>query len=140
MSAPHPDSMANLVAIRTLDKYENDYFPKRDRITIYAPDPRIQADPAWPSVDWQLSLTSRLTWFATAGLRDLRSYRTIALAPDFGDTHQAAVREPPAPPSERHSIAGPLTRICPSRDTPTGRPISLTSASRASSAEARGHG
>ena len=34
MSAPHPDSMANLVAIRTLDKYENDYFPKRDRITI----------------------------------------------------------------------------------------------------------
>lgn len=31
---------------------------KRDRITIYAPDPRIQADPAWPSVDWQLSLTS----------------------------------------------------------------------------------
>ena len=67
---------------------------------------------------------------------------TIAqeISPDFGDTHQAAVREPPAPPSDRHCIAGPLTRICPSRDTPTGRPISLTSASRASSAEARGHG
>jgi cholesterol transport system auxiliary component len=24
--------------------------------TIYAPDPRVQADPAWPSVTWQLSL------------------------------------------------------------------------------------
>jgi iron complex outermembrane receptor protein len=34
----------------------------------------------------QLTLTSRLTWFATAGWRDLVSDRTIALAPDFGDT------------------------------------------------------
>ena len=24
--------------------------------TIYAPDPRVQADPSWPSVGWQLSL------------------------------------------------------------------------------------
>jgi cholesterol transport system auxiliary component len=24
--------------------------------TIYAPDPRVQADPAWPSVDWQLTI------------------------------------------------------------------------------------
>ncbi|MFP7722491.1 ABC-type transport auxiliary lipoprotein family protein [Lysobacter sp. A3-1-A15] len=31
---------------------------KRDRITIYAPDPRVQADPTWPAVDWQLSLTA----------------------------------------------------------------------------------
>lgn len=31
---------------------------KRDRITIYAPDPRVQADPSWPAVDWQLSMTS----------------------------------------------------------------------------------
>lgn len=28
----------------------------RERATIYAPDPRIQADPSWPAVDWQLSL------------------------------------------------------------------------------------
>ncbi|MDR0205237.1 MAG: hypothetical protein LBJ40_24160 [Delftia acidovorans] len=34
MSAPSPDSMARLVATRTLDKYERDYYPKRDRITI----------------------------------------------------------------------------------------------------------
>ncbi len=29
----------------------------RDRATIYAPDPRIAADPAWPSVQWQLSIS-----------------------------------------------------------------------------------
>lgn len=29
---------------------------ERVRSTIYAPDPRVQADPAWPAVDWQLSL------------------------------------------------------------------------------------
>ena len=30
--------------------------PKGEPSTIYAPDPRISADPAWPSVEWQLSL------------------------------------------------------------------------------------
>jgi cholesterol transport system auxiliary component len=29
----------------------------RERATIYAPDPRIQAEAGWPAVDWQLSLT-----------------------------------------------------------------------------------
>lgn len=28
----------------------------RERGTIYSPDVRVQADPAWPSVDWQLSI------------------------------------------------------------------------------------
>ncbi|MCL1634616.1 ABC-type transport auxiliary lipoprotein family protein [Luteimonas sp. SX5] len=28
----------------------------RDRASIYAPDPRIQADPAWPDVTWQLAI------------------------------------------------------------------------------------
>jgi cholesterol transport system auxiliary component len=28
----------------------------RERATIFAPDPRVQADPAWPAADWQLSL------------------------------------------------------------------------------------
>lgn len=28
-----------------------------DRATLYAPDPRVPADPAWPQVDWQLSLS-----------------------------------------------------------------------------------
>ncbi|WP_027014937.1 hypothetical protein [Comamonas composti] len=31
---PSQDNMASLVALRTLDKYERDYYPKRDRITI----------------------------------------------------------------------------------------------------------
>ncbi len=30
----------------------------RERAVIYAPDPRVAADPAWPAVDWQLSLTT----------------------------------------------------------------------------------
>jgi outer membrane receptor protein involved in Fe transport len=34
----------------------------------------------------QLTYGSRLTWFATAGWRDLASVRTVALAPGFGDT------------------------------------------------------
>lgn len=29
----------------------------RDRATIYAPDPRIAADPAWPAVKWQLAIS-----------------------------------------------------------------------------------
>lgn len=29
----------------------------REPPTIYAPDPRVQADPAWPQVGWQLSIS-----------------------------------------------------------------------------------
>ncbi|MGO3127409.1 MAG: ABC-type transport auxiliary lipoprotein family protein [Luteimonas sp.] len=29
----------------------------RDRSTIYAPDPRVAANPAWPQADWQLMLS-----------------------------------------------------------------------------------
>lgn len=29
----------------------------RDRSTIYAPDPRVEADPAWPHAEWQLTLS-----------------------------------------------------------------------------------
>lgn len=29
---------------------------ERGEFTLYAPDPRVPADPAWPSADWQLSL------------------------------------------------------------------------------------
>ena len=28
----------------------------KDAATIYAPDPRVQADPSWPQVGWQLSI------------------------------------------------------------------------------------
>lgn len=30
---------------------------KKQLPTIFAPDPRVQADPSWPTVSWQLSLT-----------------------------------------------------------------------------------
>ncbi len=30
---------------------------ERERASIYAPDPRVQADPAWPAAQWQLSLS-----------------------------------------------------------------------------------
>lgn len=29
----------------------------KDTATIFAPDPRVQADPAWPQVSWQLSIS-----------------------------------------------------------------------------------
>jgi cholesterol transport system auxiliary component len=29
---------------------------QKEPTTRYAPDPRVQADPSWPSVDWQLSI------------------------------------------------------------------------------------
>jgi len=33
----------------------------KDPITVYAPDPRVQADAAWPTVAWQLTLTPTTT-------------------------------------------------------------------------------
>jgi len=30
---------------------------ERERATVYAPDPRVQADPSWPTADWQLSVS-----------------------------------------------------------------------------------
>jgi cholesterol transport system auxiliary component len=40
-----------------------------DRATIYAPDPRIQPDPSWPAVDWQLSLSRATASSMTESLR-----------------------------------------------------------------------
>ena len=31
---------------------------QKEPTTLYAPDPRVQADPSWPSVDWQLSISN----------------------------------------------------------------------------------
>ena len=30
----------------------------KDPITVYAPDPRVQADPSWPTVPWPLTMTT----------------------------------------------------------------------------------
>jgi cholesterol transport system auxiliary component len=31
---------------------------QKEPTTLYAPDPRMQADPSWPGVDWQLSISN----------------------------------------------------------------------------------
>ena len=31
-------------------------LPKKEAIALYSPEARIQADPAWPTVDWQLQI------------------------------------------------------------------------------------
>lgn len=51
---------------------------ERAPATLYAPDPRMPADPAWPSVDWQLSLG------APSAARVLDSDR-IAVRPTPGE-------------------------------------------------------
>lgn len=51
---------------------------ERERATIYAPDPRVQADPSWPTVDWQLSMSP-----ANAA-RVIDSFR-IAVQPNPGE-------------------------------------------------------
>jgi cholesterol transport system auxiliary component len=50
----------------------------RERTTIYAPDPRVSADPSWPTVPWQLTLSP-----ATAA-RMIDSLR-IAVRPTPGE-------------------------------------------------------
>jgi hypothetical protein len=61
-------------------------------------------------------------------------------SPDRGDTQNAAVRSPPAPPAERQIIVGPVTRTCPSRLMPIRLPISAASASRDACGSDAGHG
>ncbi|MGQ4660258.1 ABC-type transport auxiliary lipoprotein family protein [Lysobacter sp. F6437] len=43
--------------------------PKPEPGTIYAPDPRVEAAPAWPTVDWQLSLSRATAGSMTDSLR-----------------------------------------------------------------------
>lgn len=47
---------------------------ERDRATIYAPDPRVAADPSWPTADWQLAMGP------PSAARAIDSYR-IAVRP-----------------------------------------------------------
>ena len=62
------------------------------------------------------------------------------MSPDRGDMHQAAVLFPPPPPMDVQRIAGPWTRMCPSRLYPVGLPTSIASASRATSGGDEGQG
>ena len=51
---------------------------ERDRATIFSPDPRVPADPAWPAVDWQLALNT------PSAARTTDTYR-IAVRPSPGE-------------------------------------------------------
>lgn len=62
------------------------------------------------------------------------------MSPTLGDTHHEAVRFPPAEPSDQHVSFGPVNMICPWLLTPVRTPRKATSASRAFSALALGHG
>lgn len=46
---------------------------QKEPTTLFAPDPRVQADPTWPSVDWQLSISrpeaARMTDSLRIGVR-----------------------------------------------------------------------
>src|SRR3546814_20674920 len=50
----------------------------RERGTIYAPDPRIDADPSWPTVPWQLAIAPATAARMTDSLR-------IAVRPTPGE-------------------------------------------------------
>src|SRR3546814_17592718 len=52
----------------------------RERGTIYAPDPRIYADPSWPTVPWQLAITPATAAPMTDSLR-------IEVRPPPGEIH-----------------------------------------------------
>jgi cholesterol transport system auxiliary component len=51
---------------------------QREKATIYAPDPRVVTDPAWPTVAWQLSVAS------PTAARVIDSFR-IAVRPTPGE-------------------------------------------------------
>lgn len=51
---------------------------ERSQTTLYAPDPRIAPDPAWPTVDWQLSVSP------PSAARMVDSYR-ILVRPSPGE-------------------------------------------------------
>lgn len=58
---------------------------ERDRATIYAPDPRVTADPSWPTVDWQLSLSP------PSAARAVDSFRiTVRPTPDELQVYKGA--------------------------------------------------
>jgi hypothetical protein len=103
---------------------------------------------ACPIADFKLLGCSAVYRTEQRGPRQYRSQRaTVPVrimaqdkSPIPGAPHQAAVRDPPAEPIERHWRRGPLTSICPSCDCPNEPPRKRTSLFRASSAEAVGHG
>ena len=71
MSAPRPSTaLIAMLCAATLLAGCSIVGPKRgEEVVQYAPDPRVAADPAWPSVPWQLSVTSPVAARAIDSLR-----------------------------------------------------------------------
>jgi cholesterol transport system auxiliary component len=66
---------------------------QKEPTTLYAPDPRVQADPAWPSVDWQLTIGRPEAARMTDSLR-------IAVRPSPEELHVDKGASWTKPPSE----------------------------------------
>jgi len=72
---------------------------QRTPSTIYAPDPRVAADPSWPEVNWQLSLAHPTAARMIDGYRiavrpipnELQVYRGASWAKTPGDMLQDAI-------------------------------------------------
>lgn len=72
---------------------------QRTPSTIYAPDPRVAADPSWPEVNWQLSLAQPTAARMIDGYRiavrpipnELQVYRGASWAKTPGDMLQDAI-------------------------------------------------
>ena len=65
----HPLRAATAAAVIMLATGCSILGPKPEPGTIYAPDPRVEAAPAWPTVDWQLSLSRATASSMTDSLR-----------------------------------------------------------------------
>ena len=64
-----PLRAAAVVALTLLATACSILGPRSEPGTIYAPDPRVEAAPAWPTVDWQLSLSRATAGSMTDSLR-----------------------------------------------------------------------
>src|SRR5690606_21072979 len=65
----HPLRVAVAAAVFLLVAGCSILGPRPEPGTIYAPDPRVQVDPAWPTVDWQMSLSRATAGSMTDSLR-----------------------------------------------------------------------
>lgn len=57
----------------------------REPVTIYSPSPRVQADPAWPAVSWQLSINT-----PTASRMDDSARITVRPSPNEVQVYKGA--------------------------------------------------
>ena len=54
MTSPRPNALRLPGVLLAAALAGCSILPEKTEVTLFAPDPRVQADPAWPAVDWQL--------------------------------------------------------------------------------------